>query len=151
MVNFLICWFCAERLTEVNNVLGMRCQEQEIEQNIFCKLHPILCGTTTSDQDRNINLSLSLAFHCREAKLLKMDVYVKLRLAIEYIRNVCGVVLEHAMARSLQGNNKYNHWCLTIWHCLHPTAQIIALLYQIVRNIRALCLEKTWLKWPENN
>ena len=49
------------RLTEVNNVLGMRCQEQEIEQNIFCKLHPILCGTTTSDQDRNINLSLSLA------------------------------------------------------------------------------------------
>ena len=59
--SYLICWFCAERLTEVNNVLGMRCQEQEIEQNIFCKLHPILCGTTTSDQDRNINLSLSLA------------------------------------------------------------------------------------------
>ena len=38
-----------------------------------------------------------------------IHIHVKLRLAIKYIPNVCGVVLEHAMARSLQGNNKYNH------------------------------------------
>ena len=119
---FLFAGSVQSRLTEVNNVLGMRCQEQEIEQNIFCKLHPILCGTTTSDQDRNINLSLSLASVVLPGSRTSEDgspsfsecvytihIHVKLRLAIKYIPNVCGVVLEHAMARSLQGNNKYNH------------------------------------------